>query len=466
MEFLAEINKVSGDNDISVFDPLLTEAAVSQIRNGSPLERLNYPFLKEPSAANHISDDLGYNRTPLPQASSGGTSSKFTEQVHGKPIISSQNPISSPSILPRTIFPPPQHPTVTSNLSQSSISPTSPAFAPKIIVNTSNTKLSFDPDNVDFFFQRFESLHRHNNLSSAELFDQLLQCLNYQQHCRMHHLLTNGVGDYFQFKNALIKTFGRTLEQVQEELSFASGLGDKMPSELLAHLRQILGRHLKENPLLEHTLKREFLTRLPTYARDPLILMGNADLDKMAEQADALVADRKRRNFRSPSQHSRFSTSNFSSGNSENHSSHDVPVMTEMLKLLTNINDKLNLNGNNYTSRRPFNSPPMFTNPQSSPSRSNARGFGNHQLSPQPQNRHVPSMSRPPRHSTPQRRAPTSTNQNYICWYHQNYGPGARKCMPECTFFSTWNSNFASTSEPLNYKGDAQNRPSVQKFLQ
>ena len=57
MEFLAEINKVSGDNDISVFDPLLMEAAVSQIRNGSPLERLEYPFLKEPSAANQISDD-------------------------------------------------------------------------------------------------------------------------------------------------------------------------------------------------------------------------------------------------------------------------------------------------------------------------------------------------------------------------------------------------------------------------
>ena len=235
----------------------------------------------------------------------------------------------------------------------------------------------------------------------------------------MHHFLTNGVGDYFRFKNALITTFGRTLEQVQEELSFVSSLGDKMPSELLAHLRRILGRHLKENLLLEHTLKREFLTQLPAYARDHLILMGNSDLDKLAEQADALVADRKRRNFCSPTQHSRFSTSNFSSGTSKNHSSHNVPVITEMLKLLTNINDKLNLNGNNYTSGRPPNSLPI--NPQPSPSRSNARRFGNHQLSPQIQNRQASSMSSPPPHSTPQRRAPPSPNQNYICWYHQNY---------------------------------------------
>ena len=147
MEFVAEVNKVGSVNDISVFDPFLVE------------------------------DDLGYNHTPLPQASSGGTSSKFAEQIHCKPIISSQNSVSSPSIFPKTTFSPPQHPTVTSNLSQLSISPTSPAFAPKIIVNASDTKLSFDPDNVDFFVQRFESLHRHNNLSSAELFDQLFAML-------------------------------------------------------------------------------------------------------------------------------------------------------------------------------------------------------------------------------------------------------------------------------------------------
>ena len=80
---------------------------MSQIRNGSPLERLNYPFLKESSAAIPISGDLAYNRTLLPQASSGGTSSKFAEQIHCKPIISLQNSVSS-TILPRTTFPPSQ----------------------------------------------------------------------------------------------------------------------------------------------------------------------------------------------------------------------------------------------------------------------------------------------------------------------------------------------------------------------
>ena len=68
----------------------------------------------------------------------------------------------------------------------------------------------------------------------------------------MYRSISEGSGDYFQLKSALIQTYGRTLEQAQEELTFAPGLGDKMPTELLAQLRSILGRHLRENPLLSH----------------------------------------------------------------------------------------------------------------------------------------------------------------------------------------------------------------------
>ena len=68
-----------------------------------------------------------------------------------------------------------------------------------------------------------------------------------------------------------------------------------MPSELLADLRDILGSHLQEYLLLGGTLKREFLARLRVYARDPLIIMGKADLNHMAKLADALIRDRKKR---------------------------------------------------------------------------------------------------------------------------------------------------------------------------
>ena len=111
----------------------------------------------------------------------------------------------------------------------------------------------------------------------------------------MQRFLANGTGNYFQFKRALNETCGRTLDQPQEKRECAPALGDKMPFELLADLRSIFGRYLQENPLLEGTLKRKFLARLLVYARDPLIIMGSADLNHMAMQADALIRDRKKR---------------------------------------------------------------------------------------------------------------------------------------------------------------------------
>ena len=114
-----------------------------------------------------------------------------------------------------------------------------------------------------------------------------MQCLDYQQQCQMYRSISQGSGDYFQLKHALIQAYGQTLEQAQKDLIFAPGLGDKMPMELLEQDSRTApmtvpqdstydsapGQHLQENPLLSYSLKREFLACLPTYARDPLIIM-------------------------------------------------------------------------------------------------------------------------------------------------------------------------------------------------
>ena len=139
----------------------------------------------------------------------------------------------------------------------------------KIIVNIYSNRLTFDRQTVDFFFQKLESLHRHENVTDAELFDQLSQCVHYTQQSRMQHFLANETGNYFYFKRALIETDGRTLDQAQKDLECAAALGDKMPYELSADIRNILERHRQEIPLLEDTLRREFL-QLPVYARYPL----------------------------------------------------------------------------------------------------------------------------------------------------------------------------------------------------
>ena len=111
----------------------------------------------------------------------------------------------------------------------------------KTIVNTYANRVIFEPQKVDFFFQRFESSHKHENLPNPALFDHLLQCLKYTQQCQMQYFLANGTGNYFQFKRVLIETYGRTLDHAREEFECAPAFGDKMPSELLADLRSILG---------------------------------------------------------------------------------------------------------------------------------------------------------------------------------------------------------------------------------
>ena len=369
-------------------------------------------------------------------------------------ILPKPNPISAPPEPHKNSFLPKFSP----------LGSLSPKSTPKIIINSHTKQLAFDPQHVDFFFNKFESLHRHEQLNNAELFDQLLQCLNHQQQSRMYRSISEGSGDYFQLKSALIQTYGRTLEQAQEELTFAPGLGDKMPTELLAQLRSILGRHLRENPLLSHSLKREFLARLPTYARDPLIIMRNVDLDDMAEQADALVRDRKRNTIFDEQKRNPYSRAANQQTNPNPNSSYDTPVMEHVLTMLQNINAKMQNTANN-TNSNIFQNPPQSRQPHPTPSRPH-NGFqslpapGPHQ--PPPPQRFQQPTSRPPfQPNRGHQRPPPPPKQNFnsfhSCWYHQQFGTAARNCTPDCHYYNERrhkNPTFNS-SPPLNFKGDA-----------
>ena len=105
-----------------------------------------------------------------------------------------------------------------------------------------------------------------------------------------------------------------------------------------------MGRHLKTHPLLEHSLRREFLHRIPTYARNLLTLMDNSNLDQMAAKADLLVNDRKRRNFLSaPHRHyTRDLVQHDVSSPTSVTPSPTVPLSNDVIQALSAIQDKLN----------------------------------------------------------------------------------------------------------------------------
>ena len=337
--------------------------------------------------------------------------------------------------------------------------PFSPFLAqiPKIVINSPAPQLTFDEANVDLFFQRFESRYRHEHLNDAELFDKLLQCLNYAQQCRMHCVLSTNNCSYVALKDALFHTYGRSLEKAQEDLAYAPELGDKLPSEMLAQLRSILGRHLKTHPLLEHSLRREFLHRIPTYARDLLTLMDNPNLDQMAAKADLLVNDRKRRNFLSaPHRHyTRDLVQHDVSSSTSVAPSPTVPLSNDVMQALSAIQDKLNaITSLNVHTNIPSTQTPL---PQHT-YRSFPPSFPSHATQPRLPSPSITTFCNSSQVTT--RPSIHNIRNSDMCWYHTKFGPHALRCSPGCKFYASSQHPHSNTtySRPLNSRGGAPPR--------
>lgn len=87
---------------------------------------------------------------------------------------------------------------------------------------------------------------------------------------------------YLALKTALIKAFGRTQAEKDNELLSLSGLGDRKPSGLLRHIRS-----LNADP--ETLLRALFLAQLPIEVRQVLAGSAITDLDEMAANADRIM---------------------------------------------------------------------------------------------------------------------------------------------------------------------------------
>ena len=143
-----------GAVDLSLFDPLSSSAAAS------------YPLTAPTSPKTRPPEQLS-NLQPQSNAPHCSQSSPAPSE---QPVTTEHCPILKFSIRsdPLALNHPtlPQH----SSLKSVYIAPTptlphqppspNPALLPKIIINSAPTKLIFDSENVDYFFQRFESLHR------------------------------------------------------------------------------------------------------------------------------------------------------------------------------------------------------------------------------------------------------------------------------------------------------------------
>ena len=159
-----------------------------------------------------------------------------------------------------------------------------PAQAP---VNATAVKLpSFWQGNPEVWFRQVESVFTTRNpavITQQTKFEYVIQALDNNTAERVQNIILDPPENpYDAIKAALIKAFGRTQVEKDQELLNLNGLGDKKPSELLQHMKNL---NADPNTLF----KALFLTQLPPDVRRILATSSKTDIDELATEADRIT---------------------------------------------------------------------------------------------------------------------------------------------------------------------------------
>ena len=158
---------------------------------------------------------------------------------------------------------------------------------PAASVNATAVKLpQFWPGNPEVWFKQIESVFTTRNpaiTTQQTRFDYVVQSLDNSTADRVQSIILNPPAQpYDKLKAALIATFGKSQAAKDQELLNLSGLGDKRPSELLQHMK-----NLNADP--STLFKAFFLAQLPPDVRKILATSGKTDVDELAIEADRIV---------------------------------------------------------------------------------------------------------------------------------------------------------------------------------
>ena len=154
-------------------------------------------------------------------------------------------------------------------------------------VNATAVKLpSFWQGNPEVWFRQVESVFTTRNpavITQQTKFEYVIQALDNNTAERVQNIILDPPENpYDAIKAALIKAFGRTQVEKDQELLNLNGLGDKKPSELLQHMKNL---NADPNTLF----KALFLTQLPPDVRRILATSSKTDIDELATEADRIT---------------------------------------------------------------------------------------------------------------------------------------------------------------------------------
>ena len=191
---------------------------------------------------------------------------------------------------------------------------------------------------------------------------------------------------YDRLKAALIKRVALTDQQRVQELFRDVQLGDRTPSQMLRHMKQLVA----EFKIDDAFMKQLWLQRLPQSVQGILAPFYQSSIAELAEAADRAVEVTK------PST-SLTAVLPSSAHSQEDHIPHDFHGfdIRQMYQEICNLRRELR-----------------------SRSRSRSVTF---------RSRSKSNLSRRPKSSAKE-------SQQGICWYHRRYGAKARKCTTPCAF--------------------------------
>ena len=158
---------------------------------------------------------------------------------------------------------------------------------PAAPVNATAVKLpQFWQGNPEVWFKQTESVFTTRNpaiTTQQTKFDYVIQALDNNTAEKVQSLILNPPAQpYDKLKAALIAAFGKSQAEKDQELLNLNGLGDRKPSELLQHMKNL---NVDPNTLF----KALFLAQLPPDVRRILATSDKTDIGELAIEADRIT---------------------------------------------------------------------------------------------------------------------------------------------------------------------------------
>ena len=259
----------------------------------------------------------------------------------------------------------------------------------------------FWPHEPDLWFIQIEALFRRHRITGQQArADYILSAISPQTMQQVRDIVANPstTNPYDTLKDAMLTRLGLSTKEKFRELFSKMELGDQKPSQLLSRMRALIGNHQFDETALKELWER----LLPKHIQLALAAVSDTNLDNLANLADQIHAVSQSHATvasvaplpQAPSPPQPDVTNALLQYMQRTDST--IAALNQQLVTLTAELSQIQLGSNTHADR----------------SRSRNRAFDNRSRS---------------RGRTP---------SNGFCWYHNQFGHQAQKCVPPCSFFN------------------------------